>query len=95
LSIVLNANAGQGWYLLQPYSIYAQGVSLPDISQPLSQWEHVSSYDTAKECQEGKDVQYQSYKILVKAQPQDNFWKIKLQDSLYSRCISMDDSRLK
>ena len=76
-----------GWYLLVP------NVHLPDL--PLNRWSQWDSYDTAKECSEGRSkaremVQRKDYKGLG-----DGF---SVEDDRTaidrSKCIASDDPRL-
>ncbi len=93
--------AGAGWYLLEP-------PAQPRISKgeekifaitdaPLSQWEHVRSYDKAADCEKAKkdrsasalrDTEDKQY-----ADQKDTFILLYIEAS-NSRCVASDDPRL-
>jgi hypothetical protein len=50
--LVAWACAGQGWYLLTPPVVRkADRTFMPSSSAPLTNWEHLTSFDSAEQCQ--------------------------------------------
>ena len=74
-----------GWYLLQPPTHReAGGKVVFDGDLPLSLWRHISSYDTAKECQAQIEHMWELPPMMVEIEGAD-----------FVRCIASDDPRLK
>jgi len=53
-----------------------------NIDRPLSEWHHISSFDTAKECEDGK------FRMITAARKENDNRKEQLWS--FSRCISSD-----
>jgi hypothetical protein len=67
-----------GWYLMVPPESHT--------TRPLSEWYHISSHDTASECEDDRVKLKDAYKR------QNNQEKEKLM--VFSECIEADDPRL-
>jgi len=87
-----------GWYLMVPPQISDSPLKF-DYNAPLSNWKIGSSYDTAKDCENGKWAIFEPFlRTLLKAPPSQG--KFDALNRLMTRagsneCISNDDSRLK
>jgi hypothetical protein len=72
------ALASVGWYLMVPPS--------PNTHRPITEWFHLSSHDTAEDCETSRVKLADAYK-------NDNSEKEK--QVIMSECIATDDPRLK
>jgi hypothetical protein len=106
-------SAEAGWYRLLPPTYRAEGekddaylTTIPKIDStvPLSEWEHVQSFDTAAECEAvNRRFLEDSQRILKDAATTD--WNtLSIQDRVKrmlaiqnygARCIATDDPRLR
>jgi hypothetical protein len=78
-----------GWYLLMPPGTKTGGW---DASASLSKWNHVSSHDSAKECEQAKEE-------LGKAQPgtteEEHRASVRAHNWAFdAECIATNDPRL-
>ena len=74
-----------GWYLMQPPTIRGKdGKSIFLDHAPLSDWRHITSFDTAKDCEAALNHIY--------ALPTNMAME---SGATYNRCVASDDARLK
>ncbi len=89
LAVATPANAGQGWYLLQPPP-FSDGTDLP-----LRQWDHIGGYDWAADCEKGRDAYLRNIQKDVRPDftaDKDSF--VIMRWSIAAACISAGDPRL-
>ena len=75
-----------GWYLLQPPSVR---LNTFDDKAPLREWNQVSAFDSASQCQTWRDGIMLS---IANGSLNKKDWDIRLWNA--SRCIEADDPRL-
>lgn len=78
-----------GWYLMIPPGTKTGF----DTSARISSWDHISSHDSAKECEQAKNVlTHPPYSEEPEARKHD----LRMQSwNMAARCIATDDPRLK
>jgi hypothetical protein len=91
-----------GWYLMTP-PLNLAGV--PDSGAPISSWHNERSFDSARDCEEGKDTVLESRlegakrleEIQIQKDPEGFAKYIRWTRSEFaaSKCIATDDPRLK
>jgi hypothetical protein len=86
---ILAVAAGDGWYLLRPPISWEATGPFVNSSAPLSQWEHESSHDSAKECEAALAKSPQRWTVT------DHTGKTRTVDGVVVRCISVGDPRLR
>jgi len=89
LAIVLllpaSASAGQGWYLLEPP--FRTNV---DRAAPLHMWNHVNSFDTAKDCQVSL-MERGTRAAQDSRDPSQQFRRAAIEAAVEGRCVASDD----
>ncbi|HVA76756.1 MAG TPA: hypothetical protein VNF27_02630 [Candidatus Binataceae bacterium] len=87
-----------GWYLMLAPRTSDKPPITYDTTAPLSKWKIVGSYDTAKECDQGKD---KIPRIILQAEENMTSEQKSAYDQTIlnllgaSQCIATDDPRLK
>jgi len=88
------ALAAVGWYLMVPPTIHSPSGSAQGF-EPINQWLHIGSFDTASACERGIKAMVDSYKQQLKANPDSEAAKNSFNAFSDAQCIATDDPRLK
>lgn len=85
-----------GWYLMAPpgFSAAPDAEVHINASAPLSEWDNLGSYDTAKECMDSK-LRIEADVIAGKASGPKNAVAAAHTQIMAGQCIATDDPRLK
>jgi hypothetical protein len=86
-----------GWYLMTPPPSKAPNVGwVVSPSDPLNEWRHIASYDTAAECETARDaLNKQGWRLInANKDPFSNDAAIGQQDASVE-CIATDNPRFK
>ena len=83
-----------GWYLMMPPPLFHSRIDI-DLDAPLRKWSVYSAFDSAQECELGKNESYHLANQKVLGDPEDDPRLHAVRDQLAaSQCISSDDPRL-
>lgn len=74
-----------GWYLMMPPPIV--GTHKPDSSAAMSEWEQISAFDTATECE--------NFRLALREKSVKEGQKDRAAFELLERCIETTDPRLR
>jgi hypothetical protein len=84
-----------GWYLIEPpFTRLPNGLYDARTDAPLSEWNHVFSFDEASLCETARSIRVNFAKQDATKKPQSSDEAFMAAIGLYCECIATDDPRL-